>query len=98
MNPGGREIGATEALALGLVGEVAPPAEILDRAFALADELARGPRLAMRITRDAIRRGADTTLEEALDLEYAGLVEASAHPDATEGARAFVEKRPPRYA
>jgi len=39
----GRAIGAAEALSWGLVDEVVPAAEVLDRALAKAAEFARGP-------------------------------------------------------
>lgn len=94
----GRAIAARDALALGLVGEVVPDAELLEHALALADELARGPALAMRLTREAVYRGAESELDAALDVEYEALVRASAHPDVAEGTRAFLERRAPRFA
>lgn len=94
---GGRPIPAREALELGLVGEVVAPDVLLERALALADEIARGPRLATRLTRRAIQHGASSTLEEALEEEYRALIEAHGDPDTSEAIRAFVEKRPPRF-
>jgi 2-(1,2-epoxy-1,2-dihydrophenyl)acetyl-CoA isomerase len=94
----GRTVTAAEALSLGLVGEVVPGERLMARALSLADELARGPALAMRLTREAISKGADSSLEQALEREHAALIEASAHPDVEEGTRAFLEKREPRFA
>lgn len=93
----GRPIPAREALELGLVGEVVGPEALLDRALEVAEEIARGPRLATRLTRRVIHLGASSTLEEALDEEYRALVEAHGDPDTAEAIRAFVEKRPPRF-
>ncbi len=93
----GRPIPAREALEMGLVGEVVAPDALLERALALAEEIARGPRLATRLTRRAIHLGASSSLEAALDEEYRALVEAHGDPDAAEAIRAFVEKRPPRF-
>lgn len=93
----GRPIGAREALELGLVGEVVAPADLCARAFALAGEIAAGPRLATRLTRRAIHRGAESSLDAALDEEFAALVEANRDPDVAEAIRAFVEKRAPRF-
>jgi enoyl-CoA hydratase/carnithine racemase len=52
----------------------------------------------MRLTLEAVYRGAESSLEEALAREHAALIEASAHPDVEEGTRAFLEKREPRFA
>ncbi|MEW6270174.1 MAG: enoyl-CoA hydratase-related protein [Thermodesulfobacteriota bacterium] len=90
-------IDAPEALALGLVGEVVEPDELVPRALALAERLAALPRTAARLTREVVRRGAESDLEAALDAEYQALVEANRDPDVAEAVRAFVEKRPPRF-
>jgi len=94
----GRPVTAAEALSLGLVGEVVAGERLMARALSLAEELARGPALAMRLSRDAIYKGAESSLEQALEREHAALIEASAHPDVEEGTRAFLEKREPRFA
>jgi len=90
-------IEADEALAIGLVGEVVPPGELMQRALQLAQRLASGPRLATRLTRAALHQGAETDLETALEREYAALVEANRDPDVAEALRAFAENRPPRF-
>lgn len=93
----GRAIPAREALDLGLVGEVVPSARLLERALELAGEIAAGPALATRLARRAIHRGAEIGLDEALDGEFAALVEANRDPDVGEAIRAFIEKRSPRF-
>lgn len=93
----GRMISAAEALALGLVGEVVAVDRLRDRALEFAAELARGPRLATRLTREAVYRGLDATLEESLDREHEGIRACFQGPDVREGALAFVEKRPPVF-
>jgi enoyl-CoA hydratase/carnithine racemase len=47
----GQEIGAKEAMALGVVGEVLAPEQLLPRAWELAREIAARPKLAMRYAR-----------------------------------------------
>ena len=47
----GQRLSAEEALALGVVGEVVPAGEVLDRAWAIARDLARQPLTTLRYTR-----------------------------------------------
>ncbi|MBI4571118.1 MAG: enoyl-CoA hydratase/isomerase family protein, partial [Chloroflexi bacterium] len=49
-----RIVPAGEALALGLVHEVVPHDQLLDRALALAQELAHGPQVAMRLLKRSV--------------------------------------------
>lgn len=93
----GRPIPAAEALALGLVGEVVPDADLLPRALELAREIASGPKAAIRLSRRAVIEGAESDLESALAREHRALVEANRSPDVAEAIRAFVEKRAPRF-
>jgi len=91
------EISATDALALGLVGEVVEPEALLATGLALAERLAALPRTAARLTREAMYRGAENDLATALDAEYQALLAASRDPDVAEAMRAFVERRAPRF-
>jgi 2-(1,2-epoxy-1,2-dihydrophenyl)acetyl-CoA isomerase len=90
-------IGAQQAHALGLVGEVVPPEELPARALALAEQLAGLPRTAVRLTRAALAAGMTSDLGSALQREYDGLIEANRDPDVAEAVRAFAEKRPARF-
>ncbi len=65
----GEPIGAQAALAWGLVSEVVPPERLLPRALELAGLIASRPEAAVRRAREAIRRGLDLPLEEALRFE-----------------------------
>jgi enoyl-CoA hydratase/carnithine racemase len=64
----GRRIGAKEALELGLVAEVVPRAQLLERAREIARDLLRQPDIALRYTRQALTQ----VLKRALvsDLGY----------------------------
>ena len=53
----GRFVGAEEALAIGLVDQVVPDAEVYDAARALVARYARGPALALRAAKQAIDSG-----------------------------------------
>lgn len=92
-----RIVGAAEALELGLVHEVVPADELVPRALALADELANGPQVAMRMLKRSIYVAADSTFAHALEDIALRTAVTDHHPDAREGARSFREKRPPRF-
>jgi crotonobetainyl-CoA hydratase len=91
----GRRVKAPEALALGIVNEVVPLAE-LDAAVErwLADILACAP-LSVRAIKQVVRRTAHLTAGEAQAQRLPALVEALVSEDSEEGVRAFVEKRKP---
>lgn len=67
----GRRISADEALALGLASEVVAPDALLPRAQELAGELASGPRLAQRLTKQVLRQAHASTLTETMEQEAA---------------------------
>jgi 2-(1,2-epoxy-1,2-dihydrophenyl)acetyl-CoA isomerase len=93
-----RVVDATTALELGLVGEVLAPDELLPAAIEQAATFAAGPQLALRMLKRAIYRAAESDFEGALDDIATRTAITDHHPDAAEGARAFREKRPPKYA
>ncbi len=93
----GETIDAAEALRIGLVNAVVPAGELLAAARAMvAQMVANGP-LAIAHCIDAVRRGTDIPLDEALALESSkfGLLAASA--DMKEGTMAFLEKRAAQF-
>ncbi len=93
-----RIVTGPEALALGLVHEVVPPAELNKRALELARELANGPQVAMRLLKRSIYNAAELTFEQSLDEIAAKTAVSDHHPDAREGVRAFREgKRTPAF-
>ncbi len=92
-----RIVTAEEALALGLVHEVVPPDELMDRAMALAVELANGPQVSMRLLKRSIYNAAEQTFAHALDDIAAKTAISDHHPDALEGMTAFREKRPAKF-
>lgn len=89
----GEPIGAEEAVALGLANRVVPAAELMDTAFALAENIAQKSPLVLKLLKRTLSAGADMPLPAALAHEQAmiGLVLDSA--DAHEGCSAFLEKR-----
>ena len=95
----GRLVGAREALDMGLVSRVVPDAELVASAQALAREIAEqtGP-VAVALTKRLLWHMAgepDPAAAERLDSRVFGW--ATQSPDAKEGIRAFLEKRPARW-
>jgi enoyl-CoA hydratase len=90
----GETVSAAEALRLGLVDQVVPPGELLQRAEQLALAIASNAPLAVRYTIAAVHAGYDLPLRQALDLEASLFGLCCSTEDKNEGARAFLEKRP----
>jgi enoyl-CoA hydratase len=65
----GRRIDSAEALSIGLVNEVVPASTALDRAQALARQIAALPQGAIRSDKESIMRGVGRTLEERMRIE-----------------------------
>lgn len=90
-------IDAEEARRIGLVGAVVPGERLLSDAEALAQRIAsRGP-VAVRYAKEAIRRGLELPLDEALRYETDLTVILQTTHDRAEGVRAFLEKRQPDF-
>lgn len=94
----GEMIDAQEAYRIGLVNKVAGSAEdTVNAARAmLAQMLANGP-LALGHCIEAVNRGAEISLEEALSLEAASFGLLAGTGDMREGTSAFLEKRAPAF-
>jgi enoyl-CoA hydratase len=94
----GEMIDAQEALRIGLVNAVVPAGELMGTTTALLQAiLAQGP-LAVAATLEAIDRGLDGTLEAGMAYEAELFGRLASTADQKEGAAAFLEKRPPRFA
>ncbi len=92
-----RILDAAAALDRGLVNEVVEPDELMPTALRLAEEMARGPQLAMRMLKRAVYRAAESGFEDAVDDIAVRTAITDHHADAAEGARAFREKRPAKF-
>ena len=89
----GEMINAQRAYQLGLVSEVVAGDQLLTRAKALAETFAGKAPLASAYILEALYRGMDSGLDEALEIEAAYFGKACATEDMQEGTRAFMEKR-----
>jgi enoyl-CoA hydratase/carnithine racemase len=92
----GRHIGAEEALALGMVNEVVAADALGARADALARQIAANAGNSVRAAKkvaDMIAAGTTRETPETRRL----FDESFGSAEFAEGARAFIEKRPPRF-
>jgi enoyl-CoA hydratase/carnithine racemase len=93
----GKHIDAHEALRLGLVEQVVPHDQLLAAVEELAQTIASRAPLAVKYAKEAIVRGSALPLEEGLKVESELYTLLRTTEDRLEGARAFQEKRPPRF-
>jgi enoyl-CoA hydratase/carnithine racemase len=93
----GARIDAREALRIGLVERVVPATEVLSSAQALARALAEKAPVALRYAKEAVVKGLGLPLEDGLRLENDLATLLRTTDDRIEGAKAFLEKRKPRF-
>jgi len=94
----GEQIGAAEALRIGLVNAVVPAADLLTVAAVMMGQMLANAPLAIALCLEAVDRGLDMTVDEgcALEANHFGLLAAT--DDMREGMRAFLEKRPAQFS
>ena len=90
-------IDAAEAFRIGLVNRVVGAEDLVTATRALAEKIAAGPPLALRLDKQALNRAASTDLAGALEIEAFSQGLAVASADHQEGVAAFFDKRPPRF-
>jgi enoyl-CoA hydratase len=93
----GARISAAEALRIGLVERVVPAAEVLGQARDLARTLAAKAPVALRYAKEAVVKGLALPLADGLRLEQDLSTLLRTTEDRVEGAKAFLEKRAPRW-
>jgi enoyl-CoA hydratase/carnithine racemase len=90
----GRQVGAEEALRIGLVDRVVPTDDFEAEALAWAAELAAGPSAVAGLAKQAIDRGLDMDLADGLRLEQDLFVESFRTDDSQVGVASFREHGP----
>lgn len=93
----GRHITAVEAERWGLVNRVAPVENYLEEALRLAQAIADGPPVAIRLAKESVLYSFDSTVEDGLKFERRVFTLLFSTDDRKEGMQAFLEKRVPRF-
>ena len=88
-----KNIGAEEALRIGLVSGVYPQGELLGRVLKMAEHIARNAPIAVKHAKYAINHGREMVIEAALDIEAVEFAKCFGTADQVEGMKAFMEKR-----
>ncbi len=84
---------ASRALELGLVNEIVPEAELVERALWWARRITVNAPMAVRATKESVLRGLAVDQREAYEIESTLTAKVFSSDDAKEGPRAFAEKR-----
>ena len=88
---------AERALEVGLINEIVPEEELVERAYRWAGRITANAPLAVQATKESVLRGLALDLEDAYKLESEISSTVFQSEDAKEGPKAFAEKRPPRW-
>jgi enoyl-CoA hydratase/carnithine racemase len=90
-------IDAARARELGLVNHVVPGDQVLEAALDLAERIAKNAPLAVRTSKDVMRRSLELSEEGAWGANDEAFAMIGRSADALEGAVAFAEKRPANW-
>ena len=97
----GRSMDADEAHRWGVVNEIVEPDALLERAWNIARQLADGPPLVFAAIKEVVREAEAMRAQEALRQvgrrEFRTVDRLYDSEDQLEGARAFAEKREPKW-
>jgi enoyl-CoA hydratase len=93
----GAMIDAQEAYRIGLVNEVVAHAGLLERAAEILRQITANAPLAIKFAIEAVNKGVETSLPEALTLEGSLFAICAATQDKAEGTSAFLAKRPAKF-
>src|SRR6266699_2439355 len=90
-------IAAQTALRIGLYNRVVAHANVMGEARGFAERVARGPSVALGITKDALNREAHMDLATALEAEAQAQAGCMRSPNFREAYEAFKAKREPKF-
>jgi enoyl-CoA hydratase/carnithine racemase len=93
----GRQIGAEQALKIGLVDKVVDPEQLLPESFEVAEEIGANSPIAVRHIKKCVDEGIEMSLENGLAIERRYWAELIPYGDYLEGVNAWLERRKPKY-
>lgn len=93
----GRMVEAAEAVRIGLVLEAVAPQDLEGRVAEWAEQLAAAAPVGQMFAKQGLDAAHESGFAEALDREGQAQAVCLGGDDATEGIRAFLERRPPQF-
>jgi enoyl-CoA hydratase/carnithine racemase len=90
-------LSAREAEAVGWVDQAVAPEDFAAAVDQRAAKLAKAATFAIAMIKDAVRRGYDLPLDEALEIEARNFARAALSEDAAIGIMSFLAKQEPEY-
>jgi enoyl-CoA hydratase/carnithine racemase len=93
----GENVGAERAEDIGLVNRVFPEETFDEDVAEFVDTIASGPTVGLRASKQALNRGFERSIDDAMAFEAAGQAAVFESEDHVEGATAFMEKRSPEF-
>ena len=90
-------IDAKEALRLGLIQKITEPEELMSEARKIASKIASKGKNAIAKVKEVTVQGTDMNLSNARLLEIEAFASLFGTPEASEGMKAFLEKRKPNW-
>jgi enoyl-CoA hydratase/carnithine racemase len=93
----GERMTAREAMEMGLVTRVVPPAYLDEEVGGVLNILSQKSPIGMKLGKEAFYKMADMPFEEAIDYLSGKIMEVAATEDAKEGITAFLGKRDPVF-
>ena len=93
----GRQVRSEEALRIGLVNQVVPVGQLMEKGLEMARQIAAKAPVAVRASKQAVRSGLDVDLANGCILEASLFAVAFGTADRKEGMTAFLEKRAAKF-
>lgn len=93
----GDPILSEEAYQLGMLNKVVPVEGLMDEAKSFGKKFKNSPLFAVEMAKSIMDTGINMGLKEALEVERLGFAMLYSTQDQSEGLKAFLEKRPPKF-
>ena len=86
-----------EAYRIGLVDELVPYAQLIERAESVLKKITANAPLSVKYSLEAVNKGLETSVAEGLLIEASLFAVCASTDDKKEGTSAFLEKRAPKF-
>jgi enoyl-CoA hydratase/carnithine racemase len=93
----GEMIPAEDAERIGMINRAVPAAKLIPTVKEIATKIMRNAPMSVAMTKKFMDNAEDMSFDGTMELETQGITTLFSSEDRVEGARAFAEKRPPRF-